>query len=622
MFRRTSNFVSIGGNPPYFRLTPAISSALNLRALDACPDGGRVGAHERVMESMILKRNSIPNDFRGAVIAAHKRFAKDEDGAVLVFALVLFLVMVMMGGLAVDLMRYETTRTSLQNTLDRSTLAAASLSQTLNPEAVVRDYFAKAGLTQDLKSVTVSEGLNFRNVNARALADTKPIFLHMIGINTLNAPGVSTAEQRITNVEIALVLDVSGSMQGTKITNLKSAAKEFVNTVLLSDGDDRISIGLVPYNGQVNLGPTIAPLYNVTLPTGIAGTACVDLPSSVYTTTSMDRNLALPTTTYADTYSSMSGVGGNSQTVPSTTTYVAPSSNAPVAGNRWCGPQTPTTANIMRPPINSITLLQSYIDGMVATGATSINAGLKWGLTLLDPGSRSVFSDLAGAGAIPTKFAVRPFEYTDPEALKVIVLMTDGEHFAEERMNTDYKDGMSPIYKATDGYYSIQHTGTRPSGAGTKTFYVPHLCTSSKCIDGSDVSSAWSATKWSNGTQLPWKQVWTDLRVSYVAWQLYARALGTSTSTRSSLYTTWMTNFRALTPTTTMDTQLQTICSQAKSKANVLIYGIAFDAPTFGQQMISQCSSGASYFFISSPTTIKDAFRTIATNISQLRLTQ
>lgn len=574
------------------------------------------------MESTILKRNSILNDIRRAVVVAHTRFAKDEGGAVLVFALVLFILMVMMGGLAVDLMRYEATRTALQNTLDRSTLAAASLSQDLQPESVVRDYFAKAGLTQDLTSVTVTEGLNFRNVNARAEADAKPLFLHMIGINSLKAPGVSTAEQRITNIEISLVLDVSGSMAGTKITNLKTSAKEFVNTLLLSDGDERISIGLVPYNGQVNLGPTLAAKYNVTLPTGVAGTACVDLPASVYSATSMSRTLELPTTAYADTYSAMSGVGGNSQTVPSTTTYVAPSSNTPNAGNRWCGPQTPTTANIVRAPINSISTLQTAIDGMVATGATSINAGLKWGITLLDPATRPVFAELAQAGAIPSVFSARPFEYTDPEALKVVVLMTDGEHFAEERMNTAYKSGLSPIYKGNDGNYSIRHTSGRPTGAGTNEYYVPHLCVSTNCVNGTDVTSAWKSTKWDNGVQQSWIQVWTNMRVSYVAWQLYARALGTSTSTRTSLYNTWLTNFRSLTPTTTMDSQLQAICAQAKSKVNVVIYGIAFDAPTNGQQMISQCSSGANYYFVASPSTIQDAFRTIATNISQLRLIQ
>ena len=549
--------------------------------------------------------------------AAHQKFAKDEDGAVLIFALFLFVLMVMMGGLAVDLMRYETTRTTLQNTLDRSTLAASSLSQTLDPTSVVQDYFTKAGVAEYLTSVDVQTGLNFRSVQANALADAKPLFLHMLGINELKAPGMAKAEQRINNVEVMLVLDVSGSMAGTKITNLKSSAAEFVSTVLLSDADDRISVGLVPYNGQVNLGPTLAAKYNVTVPTGVANTECVDLPASVYSGTGMSRTLALPTTAYADTFSSIS----------QTTSYVAPTSGAPVSTNRWCPP---SSANAVRAPNNNIANLQSAINGMQAVGATSINAGLKWGLTLLDPGTRPVFAELASSGAIPSVFGLRPFEYSDPEAMKVIVLMTDGEHFAEERVNDAYKSGMSPIFKGSDGNYSIRHTSGRPAAAGTNEYFVPHLCVSTNCMNGSNTAEAWRAAKWSNGTQQTWPQVWTDLRVKYVAWQMYERALGNS-GNRGTTYNTWVANFRSLTATGDMDNQLQAICAMAKSKPNITIYGIAFDAPTPGQQQIKMCTSGYDaanpsaenpFFFASSPANIKTAFRAIATNITQLRLTQ
>ena len=549
---------------------------------------------------------------------ARKRFAKEENGAVLVFSLVLFVLMVMIGGVAVDLMRYETTRTTLQNTLDRSTLAAASLSQSLAPEAVVRDYFAKAGLTEYLTSVNVAEGLNFREVKANALADTKPFFLHMIGINRLDAPGRSTAEQRISNVEVMLVLDVSGSMAGTKMTNLKSAAAEFVDTVLTSDGENRISIGLVPYNGQVNLGPTMAAKYNIPIPQVVADTACVDLPSSVYSTTQMSRTLDLPRTAYADTFS----------TTSQSTSYVATSSGVPAAGNRWCPP---STVNIVRPPINNIATLQGYINNLVAIGATSTNAGLKWGLALLDPASRPIFAELAGSGVIPSVFNVRPFDYTDTDALKVIVLMTDGDHFAEERVNTAFKTGNSWIYRGTDGNNSIRHITGRPAAAGTNEYFVPHLCTSTACMDGSNTSTAWRSTPWSSGVQQTWPQVWTNMRLSYVAWQMYARALGTTSGTRTSTYNTWMANFRALTATTAMDTQLQSICSLAKAQQNVVIYGIAFDAPANGQLQIRMCTSGYDpaapnnanpFYFVSTPTNIRTAFRAIATNISQLRLTQ
>jgi hypothetical protein len=50
------------------------------------------------------------------------------------------------GGIAIDIMRYETQRVQLQYTLDRSVLAAASVTQPLNPVDVVENYFEISGL--------------------------------------------------------------------------------------------------------------------------------------------------------------------------------------------------------------------------------------------------------------------------------------------------------------------------------------------------------------------------------------------------------------------------------------------------------------------------------------------
>ena len=54
-------------------------------------------------------------------------FAGDESGGAIVLGLVFFTLMIMMGGLAVDLMRFEHTRTTLQQTTDRAVLAAAAM---------------------------------------------------------------------------------------------------------------------------------------------------------------------------------------------------------------------------------------------------------------------------------------------------------------------------------------------------------------------------------------------------------------------------------------------------------------------------------------------------------------
>ena len=119
------------------------------------------------------------------------RFARDEDGSIIVFALILFVLMVMLGGMAVDIMRYEDTRVTLQQTLDRSTLAAASMSQTLDAEDVVADYMSKAGLGDQLDNVIVTRSETQSSVMARGKVDLNPYFMHMMGIHELPARAIA-----------------------------------------------------------------------------------------------------------------------------------------------------------------------------------------------------------------------------------------------------------------------------------------------------------------------------------------------------------------------------------------------------------------------------------------------
>jgi len=527
--------------------------------------------------------------------AGWRRFGRSEDGSVVVFAMVLAVLMVMMGGLAVDLMKYEQTRTTLQNTLDRSTLAATSLTQDLDPEFVVRDYFNKAGLQDYLRSVVVNEGLNFREVTADAVANSKPAFLQMIGIEDFDAAARSGAEQRITDVEIALVLDVSGSMAGAKLTNLKNSAREFVQTVLSSDEENRISIAIVPYNAQVNLGPALRGKYQATYQHGLSGVDCLEVPASSYNAVTLSRTLDMPMSAFADTANGTNTV--NSFVAPSDTTWARMDATDPNCKN--------IPGNLVRLPASEIPALQSQINGLVADGNTSIMLGMRWGLTMLDPGARPMFNEFVASNLIVSDFSGRPFDWTAENSMKIVVLMTDGEHVSHDLVKDAYKTGLSPIYlSAADGNYSIFHA----SVAGTNKFWVPHR-------------NEWMATAWNSGVQQTWVQVWGSQRVSWVAWQLYARALGTD-ATRSSVYTTWMNNFRGSNATVaTMNSQLQSVCTLAKAN-KVIIYGIAFEAPTQGAQQIAACASSPSHYFSATGLQITTAFRAIASNISQLRLTQ
>ena len=70
----------------------------------------------------------------GRMMRRLRRFRRDEDGSMIIFTLFLILMMLMVGGMAVDLMRFETNRSRLQATLDRAVLAAADLDQKQRPE--------------------------------------------------------------------------------------------------------------------------------------------------------------------------------------------------------------------------------------------------------------------------------------------------------------------------------------------------------------------------------------------------------------------------------------------------------------------------------------------------------
>jgi hypothetical protein len=532
------------------------------------------------------------------------RFRHDEDGSFFVFGMILFSLMVMIGGIAVDVMRYEQRRVALQQTLDRSVLAAASLTQDLDPVVVVDDHMEKAELREHLDRVTVTEGLNFRNVNAEAESDLRNFFMHMVGVPEFAVPALSEAEQRINNVEIWLVLDVSGSMGGasggsTKIANLRNAAREFVTTVKARDDDNRISIGIVPYNAQVNMPEWLAAKFNATHNNGHPLVNCLEMTSAQFNTQVLSRTAGMPMMSWADP--------NNSTTTSHSYLHHDNSNATPALSSTFCLPQ---DENFITMPTGDIPTLHTAIDGLTAQGNTSIVLGMKWAVTLIDPAMRPLYNELIGEGRMSADYAPRPFAYNDEDAMKVIVLMTDGEHVQHNFVRNTYKTGLAPIWRASDGNYSIRHTSGRPAVAGSNEYYVPH-------------TNTWRSSPYGSGaTQMLWQNLWPEQRVSWVAWQLYARALGTSDSTRSSLYDTWRNNFRTnWLSVSQMNTALQQACTQVKNNRTI-VYGIAFEAPSNGQTQIRNCASSPAHYFNAQGLDIQTAFRAIASNISQLRLTQ
>src|SRR5690606_7570704 len=202
---------------------------------------------------------------KAAVLNRVAPFLRNQSGAMAPLMLVFFFLMVVIGGIAVDVMRFESRRVALQQTMDRATLAAASLENVLDPGDVVESYFAAAGIQGELDKVEVIQAMNSRTVKANAKVRSDNHFMSILDVPYLQANNLSQAEQRVTNVEISLVLDISGSMaSNNRINNLKTAATAFIDTVLNQDTENKISISIVPYNGQVKLGPTLLSKHHDT----------------------------------------------------------------------------------------------------------------------------------------------------------------------------------------------------------------------------------------------------------------------------------------------------------------------------------------------------------------------
>ncbi|MFB7881494.1 ubiquitin-activating E1 FCCH domain-containing protein [Brevundimonas diminuta] len=194
------------------------------------------------------------------------RFLRQTQGNVaMMFAMALpVLLMITLG--AIDIHQASKVKAQLQDALDAAALAAARSTFTddvnINKvglaalKANMPGYFDKEG---DTASFVLIDN---RRVEADAKVDVKVlvanVFLPPYGklLDDYLPVGVSSEVVRASrNVEVALVLDITGSMSGSPLASLKEAAKDLVGLVVQEQQSPFTSrVALVPYSMGVNLG--------------------------------------------------------------------------------------------------------------------------------------------------------------------------------------------------------------------------------------------------------------------------------------------------------------------------------------------------------------------------------
>jgi Flp pilus assembly protein TadG len=200
------------------------------------------------------------------------RFLRERRGSLLTWIAFLMVPLIGFVGLGLDTARGYMVRARLSQALDAAALSAGrSTADQAGAEARARMMF-KANFPNGYMDATIT-GPTFvfnnaeHTVKVTASADIPTYFVHLVGTASVTVGASTEVKRNANSLEIALVLDITGSMSGSKIVDLKEAAKDLIDTVVWDDQSQYYSkVAIVPYSMGVNVG-TYAPQVRGAVPT-------------------------------------------------------------------------------------------------------------------------------------------------------------------------------------------------------------------------------------------------------------------------------------------------------------------------------------------------------------------
>ncbi len=440
-----------------------------------------------------------------------RAIAESKSGNVaLVFALVMPVMVTASLGV-VDVSRATSARARLQDALDASALIAARSGAATDADLQTQGSKALAANIVNMKDATLVAS-SFKNdtdgitILASASADVDTTILGLFSANKLAVSAASKIVRASNDVEVALVLDTSGSMAGSKIADLKTAASDLVDIVVQTAQTPYYSkVAIVSYATGVNVGSYANSVRGTPTTGTCTHPGCQNFKFS---------NPWGQQDTYAINTCVSERSGGSAYTddPPSTS----------LLGPNYASPSNPCSTSPILPLTSNKTTLKTAISDLVAGGSTAGQVGVAWGWYLLAPNFGYLW---------PTSST--PAAYKKTKLIKAVVLMTDGEY------NSVYCKGVIAQDAATGSGSSYDHINCNaPNG----------------------------------------------------------NAYG----------------------------QAKTLCTNMK-KAGVIVYTVGLNVinTANAKDLISSCASDASHvYYPADGTALKDAFKSIAQSISDLRIAQ
>jgi Flp pilus assembly protein TadG len=448
-----------------------------------------------------------------------RKFSGDRSGNIAILFIFMAVPFCASVGLAVDMGRVYHVAMHTQSALDAAALAAGRTAQIekvnmlTKASASASAFFNQAKPTDVvITKIQFSPNAASTEFTVTATSWVRTPFLGTLAIiSSHNAPSdapaqcknyyacvklVSTATAQIclncsdtgfgnadegTNLEIALVLDMSGSMAGSKTTDLIAAAKDLVDIVVWDDQNRYYSkVALAPYSIGVDAGKYADKVRGAVTPPA-AITAATKANPIVLTTAAAHgfkngdsiyihnvlgmtqlNSLQFTVASATTTTFALSGINGKNYTTyksggsaycttagcefyafknsssqaklyeistcvserTGVNAYTDAAPSTTLLGRNYPVSTNPCPTNTIVPLTKDRTVLKGQIDALKASGSTGGHIGIAWGWYLLSPNFGYVWpgSEPANYGAAKTK--------------KIAVIMTDGEY------NSTYCNGV------------------------------------------------------------------------------------------------------------------------------------------------------------------------------------
>ncbi len=361
------------------------------------------------------------------------RLGSDRRGAVAIIFGLSAIPLVLFTGLAVDVSSAYVTRARLGQAVDAANLAIGSADGTYDDLKPIYDRFLEANFPSDRFGTPYNADIRIDDnvITAWASVDVDTAFLGLIGIDHLTVSFESEVTRETTGVELVMALDNTGSMGGSKISELKTSARDLIE-ILFGDEEtpDGVKVGLVPFAGSVNIG---------TAQTAYVGDpdvhnwgpnsswwGCVEARTSPQDTQDITVGIDDAAEAWTPFYWATHQSRNNWCETPWDTqcnqdwqfTSYSSIDHSPPSGrgpNKYCPRE-------VTPLTNNKQLLLNRIDQMWAQGYTHINIGAAWAWRLISP-------------KVPFDEGVA---YNHPDWQKAVVIMTDGANTTSNSVYTAY----------------------------------------------------------------------------------------------------------------------------------------------------------------------------------------